>query len=60
MNDAEFWEMSDDDRDAINRMRSRGYAVVVFIPNELRKANAAHVEERLETLDNEIIADLND
>lgn len=39
--------MTPEEITVLQNLRSRGYAVVVFIPDELREANPRHVEDRL-------------
>lgn len=55
----EQWEVPKATRDAIAEMRSHGYALVMFSPEEVGNADRVAVESRLVELGNEVIDDLN-
>lgn len=55
----ELWQLPKATRDAIAEMRSHGYALVMFSPEEVGNADRVAVESRLVELGNEVINDLN-
>ena len=51
-------ELTDDEVESFRRLRSRGFALVIFTPEELQGASLTHVEDRLVELGWEVIDSL--
>ena len=52
--------LTEQEIDCIRRIRSRGFAVIVWTPEELGAADQGHVEDRSIELGWEVIRDLQD